>query len=440
MNDADDQKIERITSGVIAYLKFLKNLKKVNEDCVISKEGNNSVDFTYIFREFNVECYIIDKKYFENFRSAIHFDDLISLLEPIESVSEEKINKFKEELEKKFEKNTYKYDEENFNIYSELEEMKKVVKNLNNYSFVCKELLCEAMDVPEINLKDKMFKVSKNKNDTYLMSISNNFALTINVKKKLEEKKNEQEVIKEYKTLYYVEDITKRIFTLLYFFNENSIQNKIKKEIKDEYNFQTYYLINKNWLNEYKSFFLYDSIINKLKKIVIKNDSYTYKKARHHLDDIIKKLGQIKISSDSTVDNFIRNGQNLIPEFKRRRIARNAKDGQETPDLIDYFTPYEFCIINKDIFELLEKEEFFFNMNDNIKNSIKFEILIGNGKIIIKNKKTENKDQKINEKLNYSNEYLIYVDNKRIKFENEDDPEKDESFILYYILYYFKKN
>ena len=75
-------------------------------------------------------------------------------------------------------------------------------------------------------------------------------------------------------------------------------------------------------------------------------------------------------------------------------------------------------------------------MNDTIKKTIKFEILIGNGKIIIKNKKMKFKGQKINEKLNYSNEYLIYVDNKRIKFENEDDPEKDESFILYY----FKKN
>ena len=33
------------------------------------------------------------------------------------------------------------------------------------------------------NLKDKMFKVSKNKNDTCLISISKNFTLTINVKK-----------------------------------------------------------------------------------------------------------------------------------------------------------------------------------------------------------------------------------------------------------------
>ena len=439
MNDEENQNIERITSGVIAYLKFLKNFKKIHEDYVISKEGNNTFDFTYIFREFNVECYIIDKKYLDDFRTKIDFEDLISLLRPIESVNEEKINKFKERLKKNLEKNTYKYEEDNFNVYSELEEMKKVVKNLNNYSFVCKELLCDAMGVPEINLKDKMFKVSKNKNDTCLISISNNFTLNINVKKKLEENKNKQE-IKEYKALYYVEDITKRIFTLLYFFNENSIQNKIKKEIKDVYDFQTYYLIDKNWLNEYKSFFLYDSIINKLTKIVDKNGIYTYKKARYHLDDIIKKLGQIKISTDSTVDNYIRNSQNLIPKFKRRRIARKAQDEQETPDLIDYFTPNEFCIINKDIFELLEKEEFFYNMNDTIKKTIKFEILIGNGKIIIKNKKMDNKEQKINEKLNYSNEYLIYVDNKRIKFENEDDPEKNESFILYYILYYFKKN
>ena len=146
MNDEENKKIERITSGVIAYLNFLKNFKKVHEDYVISKEGNNTFDFTYIFREFNVECYIIDKKYLDNFRTRIHFNDLISLLGPIEFVKEEKINKFKEELKKNLEKNTYKYEEDNFNVYYELEEMKKVVKNLNNYSFVCKELLCDAME------------------------------------------------------------------------------------------------------------------------------------------------------------------------------------------------------------------------------------------------------------------------------------------------------
>ena len=53
------------------------------------------------------------------------------------------------------------------------------------------------------------------------MHYINNFSLTI-PKKKTEEKKE----IKKYKNLYYVEDITKKIFTLLYFFDKEVIKKK----------------------------------------------------------------------------------------------------------------------------------------------------------------------------------------------------------------------
>ena len=88
--------------------------------------------------------------------------------------------------------------------------MKKVVKDINNYLFVNKEI-CNAMGIPEEYLKDKAVKVSKNKNDTCI--ISNNFILTIPKKKK--EEKNE---IKKYKNLYYVEDITKKNIHFIIFF------------------------------------------------------------------------------------------------------------------------------------------------------------------------------------------------------------------------------
>ena len=434
MSDGENEikeKIEKITSGIISYLNFIKNFKEVHEDHVISTEGNNEINYKYIFREFNLEFYIIDKNYFDVFRSAINFNDLIGLLNPI---NEENKKIFKNELKKILSRKPYKFEGENFKVYSELEEMKKVVKNLNNYTFVNKELLCDAMGIPEIYLKDKMFKISKNKNDTCLISISNNFTLTINFKKK--------EEIKEYKNLYYVGDKTKRIFTLLYLFNENLIQSKIKKEIKDEYNFQTYYLINKYWMNEYKEFFLYDNIIAKLKKILKKNiGNYTYKKVKFYLDDIVKNIGQIKLYSESYLSHNIRDGLLLIPEFETKRISMEINDELETPDLIEYYIPSDFCIINKDIFELLEKEEFFYNMNDNVRNKLKFDILFGNGKLIIKNHKRE----KINKNLKDSKEYLIYAFNNKKNFEKkvylkQDYLNEDESFILNYIFYYFQND
>ena len=431
MDNEKKLNIDNITSGIISYLKFIKNFKKQHEDEVISNKKNSNI-FEYTFREFNLECYIIDKKYFDDFRSAINFDDIIQLLEPIENINEENKIKFKEELKKNLKKNDYKFELKNIKIYSELEEIKEVVKNFNSYTFVNKDLLCSITDISEINLKDKMMKVSKNKNDTCLISTSNNFILTINIKKIIDEPKN---IIKAYKNLYYVEDITKRVFTLLYLFNEKVLQNKINNKIKNEYDFKTYYLINKEWLDEYKNFFMYDSIIKKLKN-KLNIDNYIYKKAKYNLNDIVKKIGQIRLYSETIIDNNIRNAINLIPIIKRRKVAEKKDDKEEinqqvTDDSIEYFTPSNFCIINKDVFELLEKEEFFFNMDDSIKNTIRFDILIGSGKIIIKNKYIENKAEKFNEKLNFSNEYLFYVLN---------DLEKDETFILNYILYYFQKN
>ena len=59
-----------------------------------------------------------------------------------------------------------------------------------------------------------------------------------------------------YKNLYYVKDLTKKIF-ILFYFNEKKIiiQNKLKKRTKDIYNFEKYYLINNNWIKDYKQFF-----------------------------------------------------------------------------------------------------------------------------------------------------------------------------------------
>ena len=75
--DVDDKNIEKITNGIISYLEFLKEFNKVIYDDFIKKES-------YIFLQFNLECYIIDKKYLDDFKNAINFDELIYLLNPID--------------------------------------------------------------------------------------------------------------------------------------------------------------------------------------------------------------------------------------------------------------------------------------------------------------------------------------------------------------------
>ena len=238
----DENNIEKISNGIISYLEFLKLFKKVKNDDTISQELENKIKFTYIFRQFELECYLIDKKYFDEFRRAINFNELINILNPI---NEENKKKFKIELEKYLDKNPFIPNGEKIELYSEINEMKELVKNFNNYSFINKELL-KAMGVPESKLEGKMMKVSKNGKNTSLLSISNDYILSIEIEKKKEnneEKEQEKENKeiknqdkKKYKNLYYLEEITKKIFILLHF-NEQFIQNKLEKNIKAIYSF-----------------------------------------------------------------------------------------------------------------------------------------------------------------------------------------------------------
>jgi hypothetical protein len=241
---------------------------------------------------------------------------------------------------------------------------------------------------------------------------------------------NENNKNDKYKNLYYVDDLTKKIFILLYL-NEQKIKKKLKKEINNVYKFKKYYLISKDWLKEYKEFFLYDFVIKKFKEQYKKeynyeginkqnnedndnNEIYSYDIANINLNDIVKNIGQISLFSKTIISDKLRDAKKLIPEPKkiltRRKEENNGEYEQETEDpefIENYIKLYtEFDFINKDIFELLEKEEFFIGLNDEIKNQIEFQVLIGSYNIIIKNKSLDEEKQR----FNYLNEYLFYID------------------------------
>ena len=82
MSDFENS-VEKISEGVISYLEFLKLFKKVKNDDIFSQEFNKN-KYIYIFRQFELEFYIIDKQYFDEFRKSINFNELITLLNPID--------------------------------------------------------------------------------------------------------------------------------------------------------------------------------------------------------------------------------------------------------------------------------------------------------------------------------------------------------------------
>ena len=418
----EDQKYEEIANGIISYLDFIKKFKTKKEDYIITNEQNNT-KLKYAFRNYNLDCYIIDKKYLDEFRKATNFDQLTQILK---DNTEEDEKKFKEELIKYLNENPYKFGEEKLKLYSTEDELKEIVKNFNYYSFVNKEI-CELMGVTEDMLNCNVVKISKNSSNTALLFSKNNFIVSINIDKNKKEnivnendEKNKNKIIevkdgeigKEYKNLYYVEAITKKVFALLYF-NEQNLQNKLQKKIKDIYNFKKYYLINNKWLKEYKEYFLYDKI-TKIISDEFSNKNFTYNKIKYFLNDIIKsKIGQINLGQETKISNYLRDAKNLKCKIieSNKKIKNDNNNEQETVELEEdekYSFPSNFNLIDEDLFNLLIKEEFFINVDDKLKEALSFNALIGNNQIIINNKKTE----KNVEKFKYSHEYLFYSKNE----------------------------
>jgi hypothetical protein len=149
------------------------------------------------------------------------------------------------------------------------------------------------------------------------------------------------------------------------------------------------------------------------------------------LNDIIKrKIGQISLNQDTIIDNYIRNAKNLkckiIPNEVKIKNNNNEQETLEHEEKEIFNQPINFNLIDEDLFNLLMKEKFFINVDDNLKEELSFNVLIGNNQIIINNKKTENDE----EKFKYSYEYLFYSKNGR------DDENK---YDLQYILNFNKK-
>ena len=447
-------KEEKIINSIISYLNFIKEFKKIRKDHIINIEykDNETKKYSYIFREFKVETYLINKEL-----NAINFDELFEILD--DPISEENKKKAIKELKQYLNENPFTLNEKNLKFFSELKEMKEEVENINNISFINEELLSNGMGINKDILEGKKFQVSKNKNDLCLINISKNFTLII----KTDKKNIDENEIKNFKNLYYVEDLTKKIFILLYI-NEQRIKYKYKKQIKNTSKFKKYYLINKDWLERYKKFFFYDLIIRKFKniynkvyndeedkeKLKIENNNeededkelYSYENITDNIDEIVRKIGQIGLYNETQVEYYIRDFSNLIPRIILTGIQRKPlkkdliQEYGETEFINNYLeTPSNFYLINKDILELLLKEEFFFNIKEEFIKKIEYKIAIGNYSMIIKNKKLDIDDNKNNNE----NDFLVYIDKEeKPKYLVDEELREGETYVLYYTLNYNK--
>jgi len=221
------------------------------------------------------------------------------------------------------------------------------------------------------NIKDNGIK----RNGTDIKDKPNIFDINMIIKEQNEYKSIEEEKVKIQNNnlnkidkniniqlnKYTIMDIKALITYYLFFEN---IKQKLKKKEYDNINC---YLINYNWMNNFKEFYLYNELIEEIKKnlSLCNEDINKIELLYNKLDK--EYLQKIKINENQYQDNNFNADRSGEVPFTKFPISNNIK------------YPHNFDIINEDIYDKINER-----YSSALKTINKKEILIKDGKIFIK--------------------------------------------------------
>ena len=197
------------------------------------------------------------------------------------------------------------------------------------------------------------------------------------------------------------ENILKKL--ILLYANEKHFMELLKTPIKDEYNTNEYYLINKNWIEEYKNKYNFEDIKKELEDMNL--DELSYKGFCYNLENLSQseKLSKIQI-------NLLKYKSQFYSETNFHFLT--YKEKFENIQLIqNNICPKEFFLLKDNLFDLFYEDI----IKDKLisKYDYKFNILLGDNILFI---------QDNNNKLIF---YLFTLDktyelNFIFKFENSN--------------------
>ena len=313
-------------------------------------------------------------------------------------------------------------------IISSLEEVENLIKNNTEILLLNKEYFKEMNNIQGannvegviffecINKKYLIFPKEKDKNNVLEISNGNinnltqvhlleiNFTNKHNNLSKINSADNQN---KEPET----KEILKRLI-LLYAFEKHFIQ-KLNSPIKDEYDINEYYLINKNWINYYKTYIYQEKIVTILDEMKL---AYSYKGFCINIDEIVNTiisnnnknnilfyLNNIENSHKNMMANILSREEKFIPLINGNKIDFN--------DIIQF--PIEFILVPENLFDLFFEG---ITSNKNSKVNYKYNALIGDEATFIQSKQS-------------NNIYFTYI-----------LPEKNDCLVLSSIFRYLEKN
>ena len=368
------------------------------------KEKNNySFDF-----ESPKKAYIITKEEYEkikgnnfnNNNNIITINNIFSSKEEIENLTQNNIEFLfvNEEFFKKFNitKNSYEnkfiyfYAKENkINILFINEKFDNIIQNVIHPSNQIKKNLDQGTAVFLSNLNNQN---------------SNQFPYNGPNNKLVENKQQQQKILKKLILLYAFEKHFYRIFN---------------KYIKDEYDINEYYLINYEWIEKYKNEFYFNLIKKRIDEMKLK---FSYKGFVINLDKISQNFIQIQnvINPDNLNKGFYTDEKNFLPEFKNEKLFTNN----------NIYYPNKFVLVNEKLFDLFYEE---IKNPQHKKEKYKFNVLIGDSILFIQNQIFNQifYCYLLSDNNNFDIYYLFTYNEEQIFYEEVNTFIKDQSLMNY---------
>ena len=215
---------------------------------------------------------------------------------------------------------------------------------------------------------------------------------------------------------------------LLYAFEEHFLK-LMNSPITIESDIKEYYLINKEWVDVYKSNYSYQNFISKLNYFEL---SFSYKEDLKDLDIIITNiskdinfisiLNEIEKSINNNID-YLSNEENFIPSFEANKIDQ----------ITTAQCPINFILVPEMLFDLFFKGIKKYQYS---KQNYKYHSLIGDYVLFIRNKKYDNifYSYLLFEIKNILELLYIFIYNDSTKFNDEIKEQiKGKGFINYII-------
>ena len=358
-----------------------------------------------------IKGYLIDKEYFNYWKKFTDYEQIKDLISGDYQSARKIIKRYRKNNPlKQYQPDTYQWACYNpFKFYKALkmEGKQYVLVNYDVWKLICYEDAINQIGQTNYFLdKNKIIfsfasrgKVEMETNDNVIIGTKKMFLKNVNnFEKEVFDDDDEEDHIREIKKLI-----------LLYAF-EQEVKNKINNLRYQDNSFTKYYLISKDWIDEFKKYYHYNELSNLInQKPDLRNLlNNGYENAKKYLEYAIAKISLMRKKSKKTFPDNLRDENTFLSEGNRVRINNSE---------ITYWKNFE--LINEHLKTLLSNSAI--NEYD-IEGASSAECLISGGKLILDLSNDQNNEGNYAFEIGFiRNNDMIFVDEYIFQYENEID-------------------